>query len=117
MGVAELPRERRLVLEEAQLPARRLRVGRQLLHHLHRDVALPERIAGEIDRAGRALAQEALDLVLADPRGRAHAVGTLRAKPSWRSSMRSRHWLRGSSGARSSCGLMTRAHWNTESRM
>src|ERR1700694_1690693 len=46
-----------------------------------------------------------------------HATGTLRAKPSNRSSIRSRQEHSGSSGPRTSCGLMTRAHWNTENRM
>jgi len=46
-----------------------------------------------------------------------HAVGTLRAKPSNRSSIRSRQEQSGSSGPSTSCGLITRAHWNTENRM
>src|SRR5882762_899579 len=46
-----------------------------------------------------------------------HATGTLRAKPSNRSSIRSRQEQSGSSGPSTSCGLITRAHWNTENRM
>src|SRR5438552_4868743 len=46
-----------------------------------------------------------------------HAPGALRAKPSNRSSSRSRHPQSGSSGPSTSCGLITRAHWNTENRM
>src|SRR5437667_6549383 len=44
-------------------------------------------------------------------------TGALRAKPSNRSSSRSRHAQSGSSGPSTSCGLITRAHWNTENRM
>src|ERR1700740_3263649 len=46
-----------------------------------------------------------------------HATGAPRAKPSNRSSSRSRHPQSGSSGPSTSCGLITRAHWNTENRM
>jgi hypothetical protein len=68
--MAQLAGERRLVLEEAQLAPRRVRVRRQRLHHLERDVLLVERIGGDIDGAGRALAEQPLDLVLADALGR-----------------------------------------------
>src|SRR3954464_1826419 len=44
----------------------------------------------------------------------AHAVVTLRAKPPKRSSTRSRQAESGSSGASSSRGLITRAHWKIE---
>src|SRR5262249_14300990 len=43
-----------------------------------------------------------------------HAVTTLRAKPPKRSRTRSRQAESGSSGASSSRGLMTRAHWKIE---
>src|SRR5262249_752416 len=43
-----------------------------------------------------------------------HAITTLRAKPPNRSRTRSRQAESGSSGASSSRGLMTRAHWKIE---
>ena len=49
--------------------------------------------------------------------GEFQAVGTLRAKPSNRSNILSRQAHSGSSGPSTSCGLMMRAHWNTENRM
>ena len=66
--MAQLAGERRLVLEEAQLAPCILGIGGELLQHLDRDLALAERIDREIDRPGRALAQELLHLVFADAR-------------------------------------------------
>ncbi len=66
--VAQLSGERRFVLEEAQLLARFLRIVGQLLQDLDRDFALPERIDGQVDRAGRALAKQLLHFVFADVR-------------------------------------------------
>src|SRR3954471_16956048 len=110
--MAQLARERGLVLEEAQLSPRGVGLGGKLLHHLDCDIGLAEWIRGEIDGPGRALAALALDLVLADALEH-QARGTLRTKPPCRSRTRSRH-SRSAPSSRASCALMTRAHWKIE---
>ena len=71
MRVAQLPGERGLVQELRAVDRAELRVAEHLgLDGLQRDFPAGKRVAREVDRSGRALAQQLLDIVFADLKGK-----------------------------------------------